>query len=397
MAYTGSFQTRIFAEGGSQYPITMEEWERQARNVLPRRYFDYIAGGAGRELTCAANETAFTRRGLVYRVLRDAADADPSCTVLGTAMSLPVMLAPAGVAELTHADAECGAARAAAKAGVVPVLSAMTSAPLEDVAEAAPEGDQWFQFAWPDDEKLARSLVQRAETAGYRAIVVMGDCYQAGWRPRELAAGFSPFRSAQGLGNYLSDRRFQELAGIDGNPRTSDGLAPDAVANVASTWNRVFTKPTFHPDDLELLRSWTNLPLVIKGVCDPAEASWLCEAGADAIVVSNHGGRQLDNGVAALECLPAVSEAVGERIPVLFDSGVRTGTDVLIALALGASAVMIGRPWLFALAVGGQDGVEHLVECLRTEFTAALALTGHRHCSSLSPADLVASFSSDRR
>ncbi|MFF9323004.1 alpha-hydroxy acid oxidase [Streptomyces sp. NPDC014728] len=153
--------------------------------------------------------------------------------------------------------------------------------------------------------------------------------------------------------------------------------------------NRVYTRPAFHPEDVELLRSWTDLPIAVKGVCHPDEAARLCDAGAAALVVSNHGGRQLDSGPAALDCLPGVIEAVAGRIPVLFDSGIRTGTDVLIALALGASAVMIGRPWLYGLAVGGQAGVEHILRCLQAEFTAALKLTGHHRPDTLSPADLT--------
>lgn len=388
MGYTGSYQSKIFAEGGSSFPFTMEGWERAARSALPRRDFDYFAGGAGRETTLAANREAFDRWGLIYKVLREEGDVDPSRVVVGTPMSMPVMLAPAGVAGLAHPEAEQAAARAASGAGVVHVLSATTSMSLEQVAQAAPEGRRWFQFAWPDDEPLARSLVTRAESAGYGAIMVMGDCYVAGWRPRELAAGFSPFLTAHGLGNYLSDPRFRELAGLDAGtgPRQAPARATQAAAE---TWNRVFTRPTFRARDLERLRSWTALPIIVKGVCAPAEAAELYEAGADALVVSNHGGRQLDNGVAALDCLPPVVTAVDGRVPVLFDSGIRSGTDVLIALALGAHAVLVGRPWLYALAVGGQAGIEHLLHCLQAEFTSALVLTGHHRCDTLSPRDLT--------
>ncbi|MFC0040026.1 alpha-hydroxy-acid oxidizing protein [Actinomadura rayongensis] len=377
----------MFAAGGSPFPFTPKGLEEAARRDMPREHFDYIAGGAGRERTVAANEAAFGRWGLTYRVLRDGAPADPSRTVLGTPMSMPVMLAPAGVAELAHPEAEAAAARAAERVGAVQVLSAVTSTPLEDVAEAAPNGQRWFQFAWPDDEKLARSLIERAEAAGYTAIVVMGDCHVAGWRTRELSSGFFPFQHAHGLGNYVSDRRFWELAGFGSVP---DGLTPEMVAAAAETWNRVFTKPALQPEDLALLRSWTSLPIVVKGVCRPDEATRLCAEGVDGLIVSNHGGRQLDAGVAALDCLPPVAAAVGGRVPVLFDSGVRTGTDALIALALGADAVMIGRPWLYGLAVGGQAGVEHVLRSLREEFTGALALTGHRTCASLSEADVRA-------
>lgn len=388
MGYAGKYQAQILADGGSPFPFTMEGWEEAARSVLPSRDFDYFAGGAGRETTLVANREAFDRWGITYKVLREEGYIDPARVIVGTPMSVPIMLAPAGVAELAHPDAEKAAARAAAATGVVQVLSATTSTSLEEVAKAAPEGRRWFQFAWPDDEPLARSLVTRAERADYSALVIMGDCYVAGWRPRELAAGFSPFLAAAGLGNYLSDSRFREIAGLDdkAHPREESSSATRAAAE---TWNRVFTRPSFRPRDLERLRSWTTLPIIVKGVCNPSEAVQLSDAGADALIVSNHGGRQLDNGVAALDCLSPVLTAVADRIPVLFDSGIRSGTDAFIALALGARAVLVGRAWLYALAVGGQAGVEHLLNCLKAEFTNALALTGHRHCDTLSPQDLT--------
>ncbi|EDY50455.1 isopentenyl-diphosphate delta-isomerase (plasmid) [Streptomyces clavuligerus] len=391
MGYTGGYQSAVFAAGGSPFPFTVEGLVEAAREALPSRTFAYIAGGAGRERTVAANEEAFARWGLTYRILRDGRPADTSCTILDTPMSLPVMLAPAGVAELAHPEAEKAAAEAAAAVGVVQVLSSASSTPLEEVARAAPEGRRWFQFAWPDDGSLARSLLERAEKAGYTAVVLQGDCHVAGWRTRELDTGFFPFGRGHGLGNYLSDPRFRELAGLsqEPSPEPARALGPAEVRAAAVAWNRYYTRPALAPGDLELLRSWTDLPLAVKGVCRADEAVRLRDAGADALIVSNHGGRQLDSGPAALDCLPLVAEAVGDQIPVLFDSGVRTGTDVLIALALGASAVMIGRPWLYGLATGGRAGVEHVLRCLETEFTGALTLTGHQRPDSLSPADLT--------
>ncbi|MBK0373077.1 alpha-hydroxy-acid oxidizing protein [Streptomyces sp. RB110-1] len=391
MKYLSSYQNQIFRRGSSAsaaLPFSPDAWERAARQALDGPAFDYIAGAAGRELTAAANTAAFERWGLMYRVLRDETLVDPSLTLLGTPMSMPVLLAPAGVADLAHPEGECAAARAAAGAGVTMVLSAGTSASMEDVADAAPEGRRWFQFAWSGDDRLARSLVARAEAAGYEAIMLMGDCYRAGWRPREMVSGFYPFRHGHGMGNYVSDPRFRELAGLDA---AGAGLGNDIelAEAVVSTWNRVLTRPSLRARDLAVLRSWTKLPIAVKGVCRPDEAAELVDAGADAIVVSNHGGRQLDSGVAALDCLAPVVAAVEGRAPVLFDSGVRTGTDVLIALALGASAVMVGRPWLYGLAVGGQAGVEHVLHCLRAEFTDALALVGHRRCDTLNRGDLV--------
>ncbi|EDY47388.1 alpha-hydroxy-acid oxidizing protein [Streptomyces clavuligerus] len=387
MVYAGSYQSHTFRAGGSAYPFGADALEEAARLKLPAESFDYIAGAAGRELTARANIAAFTRYGLIYRVLRHNSPTDPAVTLLGTPLALPVLLAPAGAADLAHPGAEAEAARGAADVGTSLVLSAVTSTPLEDVAAAAPHGHLWFQLAWPGDEQLARSLVHRAEKAGYAAVVLMGDCYAAGWRPRELDHGFFPYRHGHGLGNYSSDPRFWELA--DHSP-SGPGLPDDATRAVAAaTWNRVFTRPSLAPEDLATLKSWTHLPVLVKGVCDPGEARCLVDAGADGIAVSNHGGRQLDSGVAALDCLPAVAAAVSGRVPLLFDSGIRTGTDVLIALALGADAVMIGRPWLYGLALGGADGVAHVLRCLKDEFTSALTLTGHHTCATLSPSDLT--------
>ncbi|MFF5718117.1 alpha-hydroxy-acid oxidizing protein [Streptomyces buecherae] len=387
MAYTGSYQSQVFGNGGSPYPFGAAELEEAARVKLSPEAFDYIAGAAGRGLTARANAAAFSRYGLTYRVLHQDIPTDPAVTILGTSLALPVLLAPAGVADLAHPEAEAGAARGAAEVGTSLVLSAVTSSPLEDVAAAAPSGHPWFQLAWSRDERLARSLVHRAEKAGYEAIVLMGDCYAAGWRPRELSHAFFPYRHGHGLGNYYSDPRFWALAG---HTPSGPGLPDDAAREAAvAVWNQVFTRPSFAPGDLATLKSWTDLPILVKGVCDPSEARCLVEAGADGIVVSNHGGRQLDNGVAALDCLPAVCAAVAGRVPVLFDSGIRTGTDVLIALALGADAVMIGRPWLYGLALGGADGVAHVLRSLKDEFTSALTLTGHHTCATLSLSDLT--------
>lgn len=394
MTYLGSHQGQIFETGAHTFPHGADALERAARQTLEESAFAYISGAAGRERTAAANLRAFACWGLVYRVLREGAPVDTSIRLFDTPMAFPVLLAPAGVADLAHPGAEPAAARAAAVAGVTQVLSAATSTPLEQVAQAAEGGHRWFQFAWSSDERLARSLIDRAESAGYAALMLMGDCYVAGWRTRELDLGFFPFHHGHGMGNYLSDPRFRELAELPGDAaETGDPHAvrddPALLKTVAATWNRVLNRPRLTVADLAVLRSWTGLPVIVKGVCDPGEALRLVEAGADGIVVSNHGGRQLDATVAALDCLPPIVDAVAGQVPILFDSGVRTGTDVLIALALGASAVMIGRPWLYGLAVGGQAGVEHVLRCLHAEFTGALTMTGHRRCATLSPADLT--------
>lgn len=387
MNLVGGFQEQVYwdALDGHAYalPFGVAELEAAAREVMPSANFGYIAGGAGTERTITVNRAAFERWGLTSKVLRHDVPLDISCTLLGTPMSAPVMLAPLGAAELAHPEAEVAVARAAAEEGVVQILSTVSSKAMEEVAAAAPGGRRWFQLYWPDNEQLARSLVARAENAGYEAIVVTVDTYLLGWRPRDLAAGYFPFFAGQGLANYLADPVFLALLGED--PSSS----PEAMRKAATIWGRIFNTASFTLRHVSMLKSWTDLPVVVKGVCHPGEAADLIDVGADAIVVSNHGGRQLDSSRAALDYLPRIAHAAAGRVPVLFDSGIRTGSDIYIALALGADAVLLGRPWMYGLAVGGQSGVEHVLRCLKTDFGNCLELTGHHAPSTITAADLT--------
>lgn len=377
MAQFGDLQHEIYLRGltGARpdLPITADGLEAAARHTLPEQAFHYVAGGASSERTIAANREAFTRWRLVPRMLRGIGQRQLSTTVLGTPMAAPVLTAPIGALGLVHPDADLAVVRATAALGLTFILSTLSSVTLEDVAAAAPQANRWFQLYWPRDQQLARSLVRRAEAAGYRAVVVTVDTWSLGWRPRDLALAHLPFLHGEGIANYLSDPVFRSLlegAGPPGQPAQADQRA-------AASWMRLFSNPALRWADLPALRQWTTLPILIKGICHPDDATAALEHGADGVVVSNHGGRQVDGARAALDCLPGVVAAVGGKAPVLFDSGIRCGADVLIALALGAQAVLVGRPWVYGLALAGQRGVEHTLRVLLADLDLTMALAGY--------------------
>ena len=284
----------------------------------------------------------------------------------------PFLLAPVGVLSIVHADAELAVARASKATGVPMVLSSAASTPLEDVAALDPP--RWFQLYWWGDPELAERLVRRAEAAGYGAIVVTVDTLTLGWRPRDLRNGYLPFLQGEGFAQFFSDPAF--LARLEKPPAddraTASLMALAAFSNLGLTW-----------DDLARLREWTSLPVLLKGVLRQDDAKRALDHGVDGLVVSNHGGRQVDGSVAALDALAEVREAVGPDAVVLMDSGIRTGADVVKAVALGADAVLLGRPYAYGLAVGGQEGVEAVITQLAAEIDLTLALAGARSVGEL--------------
>ena len=371
MAHFGDLAKEIYKKGLAgqrpDLPMTADGLEAAARHVLPGEALSYVAGGASTERTIAANREAFARWRIVPRMLRGVTERDLSTTVLGTPMAAPVLTAPIGVLGLVHPDADLAVTRAAAALGLTSVLSTASSTTLEDVAAAAPEAPRWFQLYWPRDPELAESLVRRADAAGYQAIVLTVDTWALGWRPRDLALAHLPFLQRKGIANYLSDPVFQARLG---------GLPPTPEQAVQA-WAEVFGNPALSWSDLARLREWTALPLLVKGICHPDDARAALDHGVDGLVVSNHGGRQVDGSRGALDCLPGVVAAVDGRAPVLLDSGVRCGADVLIALALGAQAVLLGRPWVYGLGLAGQRGVEHVLRVILADVDLTLALAGY--------------------
>lgn len=354
------------------FPVASGELEAAGYAAMAPETVGYVAGGAGSEATVRANRAAFDRWRIVPRMLRGIVARDLSTSVLDTAMPAPVLLAPVGVQSIIHPDGELATARAAASLGVPFVLSTASSTAMEDTAATAGDGPRWYQLYWPRDRELAASFVRRAEDAGYGALVVTLDTWMLGFRPRDLQRAFLPFLRGAGIANYTSDPVFRSR------------LPDDTPESAVLLWASTFADPGLTWDDIGWLRARTALPIVLKGVCSPADASRALDAGADAVNVSNHGGRQVDGAIAALDALPAVADAVGGRVPVLFDSGIRTGADAVKALALGADAVLLGRPYVWGLALGGEDGVRHVLRTFLADLDNTLALSGHANPAELS-------------
>ena len=373
-----AYQNEIYLQGlgGSVPPFTSEPnaLEASARERLGPGPFWYVAGGAGSGATVRANREAFDDWRIVPRMLTDATTRHLGTTVLGTEMPAPVLLAPVGVQSILHPDGELATARAAAELGVPMILSTASSHALEDVAEANGDGPRWFQLYWPNDPDVCVSILERAKKAGFTALVVTLDTWTLAWRPHDLDRAYLPFLRAVGTAIPFSDPAFR--AGLEKSPE--DDL-PMAILR----WVQLFTGTDKSWEQLAFLREHWDGPILLKGIQHPDDARKAVDAGVQGIVVSNHGGRQVDGAVASLEVLPEIADAVGEQIDVLFDSGVRTGADIVKALALGAKAVLVGRPYAYGLAHGGQVGVRHVLRSLLADFDLTLGLSGHR-----SPAEL---------
>ncbi|MGW2349797.1 lactate 2-monooxygenase [Actinacidiphila glaucinigra] len=360
-------------------PTDLTRLEALAAERLAPGPFGYVAGSAGSGRTERANREALDRLRIVPRMLRDVSSRDLSVEVLGRTLSAPLALGPVGVLSIVHPDAECAAARAAAAQGVPFVLSSASSTPMEDVAGAMGDAERWFQLYWAKDREVTRSFLGRAKAAGYTALLVTLDTPLLAWRPRDLDQAYLPFLKGIGTANYFTDPAF--LAGL-AKPVEEDLNA--AVLHFVG----MFADPGKTWPDLAFLRENWDGPIVLKGVQHPDDARLAADAGMDGVVVSNHGGRQVGGAIGAADALPAVARAVGDRLAVLFDSGIRTGDDVFKALALGASAVLLGRPYAYGLGLGGRAGVEHVVRCLLAEFDLTLALSGHSRPGELGPQSL---------
>jgi L-lactate dehydrogenase (cytochrome) len=380
-AFEGSLvQNAIYIAGEAEWPIGPEDWEAAAEAKLDPGAFGYIAGGAGGESTMRSNLAAFERHTLRPRMLAGNTERDVSVEVLGTRSAAPFWLGPVGVLSIAHSEKEVGAARGAAAAGVPFILSSAASSTIEDVAEAMGDAPRWFQLYWINDREVAASFVRRAEAAGYGAIVVTLDTPSLGWRPRDLRQAYLPFIRGEGCAQFFSDPVFRAKLSA---PPEEDMLGAAAMMlatfpNLGLTW-----------DDLAWMREQTSLPLLVKGVLRGDDALLAREHGADGICVSNHGGRQVDGAVAALDALVEVREAVGPDYPLFVDGGIRRGADVIKALALGANAVLLGRLYAYGLAVGGAAGVEAVCRQLLAEVDLTLALCGGTSVRALDPALLA--------
>jgi L-lactate dehydrogenase (cytochrome) len=381
----GDYYREIYARGtfADEKPTLPTSWadlELHAAEALDSVAKAYVYGGAGSEDTMDANREAFRRWRIAPRMLRDVSHRDLSTTVLGTGMPAPLMLAPIGVQTIVHPDGELASARAAAELGLPFITSTASSTPMEEIAVANGDSPRWYQLYWPNDDEIAASIVKRAERAGYAAIVVTVDNFIPGWKPRDLREAKLPFLEGVGIAQYLSDPVF--LAGLEKSPEDDLGAA-------VGHFLTVFSRATLSWEDLAWLRETTSLPIVLKGLLRADDARRALERGVDGIIVSNHGGRQVDGAVASLDALPSIVEEVGDRVAVMLDSGVRSGADAFKALALGAHAVLIGRPYLWGLALDGQAGVETVLRMLLAELDLTIALSGHTRPAELNRDALV--------
>lgn len=384
MPHFGDYQTMIYGAGLSgvvpKVPVDFATLEARGGAALPTSVLTYVQGGCGDEHTQRHNADAFRHWGMVPRMMVDCARRDLSIDLFGLTLPTPVFMSPIGVTGMCTQDAhgDIAAAQASATTGVPLMASTLSNDPLEDVAAAAGETPGFFQLYTPKNLDLAASLVARAEAAGYKGIVVTLDTWVTGWRPRDLNTANFPQLRGHVLQNYFVDPVFRSL--LD-KPPEEDPRA--AIGLWAATFGKVLTW-----DDMAWLRSLTKLPIILKGICHPDDARRAVDSGADAIYCSNHGGRQANGGIAAIDMLADVVAASG-KVPVLFDSGVRSGTDVVKALAMGATAVGVGRPYLYGLALDGAAGAAHVLRCILAEADLLMAVNGYPTVADVRAAGVV--------
>jgi lactate 2-monooxygenase len=379
----GDYQLEIYGAGLRgvlpAFPMAFAELEARAARALSPSVLSYVAGGAGSEHTQRANASAFHRWGLIPRMFVGAAQRDLTVPLFGMTLPSPLLMAPIGVMGLCAQDGhgDLATAEAAARTGVPMIASTLSADPMEEVAARFGGTPGFFQLYPPADRDLAASLVSRAEAAGFLGIVVTLDTWLTGWRPRDLAAGNFPQLRGHCLSNYFTDPVFLDRLGAH---------PADDPAAAVGMWARLFGNPLTW-DDLPWLRSLTTLPLLVKGICHPDDARRAKDGGVDGIYCSTHGGRQADGGLPALDCLPGVV-AAADGLPVLFDSGIRSGADVIKALALGATAVAVGRPCAYGLAIGGVDGLVHVLRSILAEADLIMAVDGYPTLADLTPDSL---------
>lgn len=414
-----SRQTEIYLKGVSgQRPRVPLDWvklEAKAKEWMSPAAFAYISGGAGWEHTMKNNRDGFGKWRIVPRMLRDVSGCDTSLELFGQTLPSPLLLAPVGVLEMAHRQADLAVGRAAAAIGVPMIFSNQASTPMEKVAAAMGNSPRWFQLYWSKSRDLVTSMVQRAEGCGCSAIVVTLDTTMLGWRIQDLDMAYLPFLQGKGIAQYTSDSVFQRLMdepdGDDSTP-PSRRLTLKTIASVIKLINaypgrffnnlfsgrplkavrkftKIYTNPALNWEDLPFLREQTKLPILLKGILHPEDAKKALDYGVNGLIVSNHGGRQVDGAISAIEALPTVVDAVNEQIPVLMDSGIRGGADMLKALALGAKAVCIGRPYAYGLAIDGENGVTAILKNLMADFELTMRLSGYQSLKELNSEGLI--------
>ncbi len=411
--------SEIFVQGSAgklpRVPVSAEALAQRAREHMSEKSWAYIAGSAGGESTTGRNRQALERWRIVPRVLHGVSSVDTSVEILGRRWPLPIALSPIGVLELFHPQADLAVARAAAAEEIPMIFSNQASVSMETCADAMDGARRWFQLYWSTDDALVSSFVQRAEACGCEALVVTLDTPVLGWRPRDLDLGSLPFLQGMGLAQYLSDPVFRSKLGnpldaAQAPPRPPLGWPlltmlwaqkrrfPGSLSDKLSSrpmravrrFLATYSRPSLRWQDLGWLRQQTALPILLKGILHPEDARRALGAGMDGIFVSNHGGRQVDGALAAGEALPAVAEVVDGQVPILMDSGLRTGADIFKALALGATAVGMGRPYAYGLAIAGEAGVREVLRNMVAELETTAILAGCPRLQDIDPGVLQA-------
>lgn len=393
---------------------SFEKLELKAKKEMSKEAFAYIAGGAGAEATMQANRNAFNRWQIVPRMLRDVSVRDTSIELFGQKLPAPLLFAPVGVLEMVHPKADLAVAHAAARLGLPYIFSNQASKPMEACANVMGESPRWFQLYWSKSNDLVLSFLKRAEACGCNALVVTLDTTLLGWRTRDLDVAYLPFLEGKGIAQYTSDPVFQKLIDEpdDSQPikrnvtlqslfglismvnnypgngffsKLKSGRPLKAVRKFVS----IYSNPATTWSDLSFLRQNTKLPIILKGIMHSDDARKALDAGVDGIIVSNHGGRQTDGSIATLDALPKIAEVVQNKIPVLLDSGIRGGADVIKALALGAKAVCVGRPYVYGLTIGGEQGVYEVMRNMMADFELTMGLAGCRNIAEIKAEMLI--------
>jgi lactate 2-monooxygenase len=408
-------QRRIYIQGfsGKKPAVTIhpDRLEALARRKMSAEAFAYIAGGAGSEATLRSNRNGFDQWQIIPRMLRNVETFDLSVQLFGQHLPSPLLLAPVGVLDLAHPEGEIAVARAATTRNVPMIFSNQASTPMETCSAQMGDTTRWFQLYWSKSRDLVASFIQRAESCGCSAIVLTLDTTMLGWRPRDLELAYLPFLRGMGIAQYTSDPVFQRLLDLPDDPAQRPPKPPinlTTLRNVVRTirnypgsfrdnlrsgkplkavrqFTQMYTNPALQWEDLAFLRELTSLPILLKGILHPEDAKKAIDHGVNGIIVSNHGGRQVDGAIAAIEALPTILEAVRDHIPVLMDSGIRSGSDIFKAIALGAKAVCVGRPYVYGLAIGGTHGVQEVIDQLLADFELNMRISGCSSVAELSP------------
>ncbi|KAF6841134.1 FMN-dependent dehydrogenase [Colletotrichum plurivorum] len=385
-----SYAVSIYQNGiiAGQLPIVTTDpngLQEQAKKAMGKESFGYVFGGAGELSTMDANRLAFRQWKIVPRFLRPTNPRDLRTELFGVTYDSPVLMAPIGVQGIFHEDKETGLASACAELRVPYTLSTAATSTIEEVAEASGDNHCWFQLYWPMDDDITGSLLRRARASGYKVLVVTLDTVTMAWRPVDLDSAFLPFATGTGNAVGFSDPVFRKKFAAE-----NDGdEVEDNVISASRAWiSQAFPGDHHTWEDLALLKKHWDGPIVLKGVLSVEDAKLAVQHGVSGIIVSNHGGRQLDGGVASLEMLPEIVEAVGDKITVMFDSGIRTGADIIKALALGANAVFIGRPAIYGLGIAGKEGAKAVIAGLLADLDLTMGLSGFKSVSDLKPSIL---------